>query len=119
MSVAKRPRSVDSAAVHIPEGTTASLRGSLLRRIDESPSFWGDISARFGTTGADAGLCGLGREVAGALRTVGELAEAERQRLEALRATLHVMIDTSTTCWQTSLLPSPPRSLPSSANSSG
>jgi hypothetical protein len=75
------------------QDTAASLRAQLLRRIDGTPSFWADVSARLGSIGTDAGLCALGREVADAIRAVECSAETERQRLESLRATLHVAID--------------------------
>jgi bacterioferritin (cytochrome b1) len=73
--------------------TAASLRARLLHLIDGTPSFWADIEARLGTTGVDAGLCALGREVANVIRAVGESAEAERQRLQSLRTTLHIAVD--------------------------
>jgi hypothetical protein len=92
----KRPRGVGEEgvkAVADAAETAAFLQERLLRRIDETPAYWADIQARLGTIGADAGLCALGREIAGVIRAVGESAEAERQRLEALRSTLHVTID--------------------------
>jgi hypothetical protein len=75
------------------QATVDSLQARLLRRMDETPAYWTDITERFGTIGADATLCALGREVAGVLRSVGESSEAERQRLESLRATLHIAVD--------------------------
>jgi hypothetical protein len=68
-------------------------RSSILQRLDTTPLFWADVAARFGIAGVDACLCALGREVADAIRSVGESAEAERQRLESLRTTLHVAVD--------------------------
>jgi hypothetical protein len=82
-----------------PTNATHSLpaiscnRSSILQRLDTTPLFWADVAARFGIAGADAGLCVLGREVADAMRCVGESAEAERRRLESLRTTLHVAVD--------------------------
>jgi hypothetical protein len=90
----KRPRGDREAeAIRMDEQAAASLRARLLHRIDGTPSYWTEIEARLGTIGADAGLCALGREVAGVIRGVGESAEAERQRFEALRATFHIAVD--------------------------
>jgi hypothetical protein len=90
----KRPRESGMAnGSPLLTWTVASPRSRLFRRIDETPPFWTDIARRFGTTGADAGLCALGREVADVIRSVGASADAERQRLESLRKTLHVAID--------------------------
>jgi hypothetical protein len=91
----KRPRADGEAdAKPIDEQATAdSLRARLLRRIDGTPAYWTDIAERFGTIGADTSLCALGREVANVIRAVGESAEAERQRLESLRTTLHIAVD--------------------------
>jgi hypothetical protein len=91
----KRPRGGREAEAKPLEEqeTAASLRARLLHRIDGTPSFWADIEARLGTTGVDAGLCALGREVADVIRTVGESAEAERQHLQSLRTTLHIAVD--------------------------
>jgi hypothetical protein len=92
----KRPRAGGAAEPRdlIEPESASSLRKLLLRRVDETPAYWTDIAARLGTTGVDAGLCALGREVADVIRAVGESAEAERQRLESLRANLHIAIDT-------------------------
>jgi ABC-type phosphate transport system auxiliary subunit len=90
----ERPRGggeVDEKAAD--QETAACLRTRLLRRIEVTSSCWADVSARLGVSGADAGLCALGREVAGVIRSVGESAEAERQRLEAVRTTLHIAVD--------------------------
>jgi hypothetical protein len=81
------------AKEHAEPETGAALRARLLRRIDGAPMLLADIAARLGTTGADSCLCALGREVADVIRAVGESAEAERQRLEELRTTLHIAID--------------------------
>jgi hypothetical protein len=91
----KRPREEGAGREHGEDAASqaASLRMSLLRRLDATPAYWADIAARLGTIGADAGLCALGREVADFLRTVEESAESSRQRLEALRGTLHAAID--------------------------
>jgi hypothetical protein len=92
----KRPRGGGAAERRdlVELESAASLRTRLLRRLDETPAYWTDIAARLCTTGVDAGLCALGREVAGVIRAVGESAEAERQRLETLRTTLHIAVDT-------------------------
>jgi hypothetical protein len=91
----KRPRGGGAAELRdlVEQESAASLRKRLLHRVDETPAYWTDIAARLGTTGLDAGLCALGREVAGVIRTVGESAEVERQRLESLRTTLHIAVD--------------------------
>jgi hypothetical protein len=91
----KRPRAGGAAERRdlVEQEPSASLRTRLLRRVDETPAYWTVVEARLGTVGTDADLCALGREVAGVIRAVGESAEAERQRLESLRATLHIAID--------------------------
>jgi hypothetical protein len=91
----KRPRGGGAAERKdlVEQESTASLRTRLLRRVDETPAYWTDIAGRLGITGVDAGLCALGREIAGVIRSVGESAEAERQRLQSLRTTLHIAVD--------------------------
>ena len=62
-------------------------QGSLIKRLESTPTYFTDVGARFGVTGADPCVCSLGREIADRLRTVQESAEAERQRLESVRTT--------------------------------
>jgi hypothetical protein len=92
----KRPRVGGEAgmrSVADADEAATSLRVRLLRRIDETPSFWTDVAARLGATGADASLCALGREVANVIQAVEDSAETERQRITSLRTTLHIAID--------------------------
>jgi hypothetical protein len=73
-------------------GATA-LRARLQSRLCETPPSLKAAAARFSTTGGDAFLCALGREVADSLQVVQEAAEAARQRLESIRAVFHAAID--------------------------
>ena len=95
----KRPRNAAVAqgigsGIAVPvEPPALSLRAALLARLETTPTYITDVGARFCVTGADPCVCSLGREIADRLRIVQESAEAERQRLESVRATLHAAID--------------------------
>lgn len=77
----------------------SACRQSLLRRLDTTPSCWNhddiDVLACVGEihVGADACICALVCAVELVLATVKDSAEAERQRLELLRAMLHATMD--------------------------
>jgi phosphoglycolate phosphatase-like HAD superfamily hydrolase len=90
----KRGRASAANYAHDASPTPAASRQDNIDRLDKLLNPWTEAASIYGVLPQlDVVLCASGKHIARSLQSVTEAAEAAKQKLERIRATLHAAVD--------------------------